>query len=485
MRLCKIQPPQQYRLVRAFESRSFVRPRIRPAVPYKASTSVKVSETCALVKKCILQKMRSCAPLLQKKLNKTFFASKGNITLIPNIMLFGQFMRGHKARVINEPFIEIVKMIYDVGEVSKNTTRNKLILICILGSALGQYSSSSEEAGLPKKSPAIRRYKSQPPQHQSNSRFSNSAPQTSVANQRFRRPITVNKARPTSEPIPELPVFTSGIRGSHPPRLTPISVSTSPVPLSSYEQNDEAASLPIQTIQQPHLVHAQSIHSPQAASAFNELKPVNEEHDKDEDVVQVIANLGAVSGNAFTGNLLSPTIASPTPTLTAYLQAQHQQQLQQLQQQHNQHPQQSLPPAPQYRPIQRPQPQSTPAEPQYKPQKPIRLQKQPQQQQQHHHQVQQQHHHQVQQQQQQQQHREHQHHHQQQPQQQQLTSRNEYDFNENSRPVISKPRPTAVPKKSKPQEYYGEGGRTKKPVAQVSYWIAITIASSLKCSVRD
>ncbi|KAL7305716.1 hypothetical protein TKK_0001970 [Trichogramma kaykai] len=347
-----------------------------------------------------------------------------------------------------------------------------MISICILGSALGQYSSSSsssEEAGLPKKSPAIRRYKSQPPQHQSNSRFSNSAPQTSVANQRFRRPITVNKARPTSEPIPELPVFTSGIRGSHPPRLTPISVSTSPVPLSSYEQNDEAASLPIQTIQQPHLVHAQSIHSPQAASAFNELKPVNEEHDKDEDVVQVIANLGAVSGNAFTGNLLSPTIASPTPTLTAYLQAQHQQQLQQLQQQqqqqqHNQHAQQTLPPAPQYRPIQRPQPQSTPAEPQihqiitpvqYKPQKPIRLQKQPQQQQQHHHQVQQQ------------QHREHQHHHQQQPQQQQLTSRNEYDFNENSRPVISKPRPTAVPKKSKPQEYYGEGGRTKKPVAQV------------------
>ncbi|XP_014213319.1 uncharacterized protein LOC106642910 [Copidosoma floridanum] len=245
--------------------------------------------------------------------------------------------------------------------------------------------------------------------------------QTSIgASPRFRRPVPVIKPRaPASEPIPEIPVFTSGIRGSRPSSLV------------NLEQNDEPQSLPIQAIQQPHIVHAQSV--PQ--QGLTEIKPVSEVHEKDEDVVQVIANLGAVSNYGAQGNLLTATTASPAPilpTASAYLQEQ---------QQHQQHQQQFQ--IGHYRALQPQQHQIsrssanvvleqpkqinhqviTPV--QYsRPQKPVRLSKP----------------------------------------QQQLVERNEYDLNE-ARPVV-KQRAQVAPKKSKPQADYYEG-RTKKPVAQV------------------
>lgn len=127
-----------------------------------------------------------------------------------------------------------------------------------------------------------------------------------------------SKPRPaTQETIPELPVFTSGIRGSRP----------SSIPVQSFEQSDEPSqAVPVQTIQQPAVVYAQSApSSPQPP----EFRPVNEVHEKDEDVVSVIANLGAVSN--YQSNLLTPTVASATPitpTLGAYLAQQHERQRQ-------------------------------------------------------------------------------------------------------------------------------------------------------------
>ncbi|XP_058802321.1 uncharacterized protein LOC131670617 [Phymastichus coffea] len=298
--------------------------------------------------------------------------------------------------------------------------RPAFILLLCSACVSAQYSDESSGGGttLPKKSLQIpRRLKAQ-------SRLSGpTSQQTTIINQRFRRPIPINKPRPSSEPIPELPVFTSGIRGSRP----------SSAALSSYEQNDDASAIPIQTIQQPHIVHAQSIHpTPPPQQLVTEVKPVSEENDKDQDVVQVIANLGAISGFSGQGNLLTPTVASPIPTSTvsSFL---HQQQEKQHERQYHQ---QQIQPV-QYRsphPLIKTAPTIHPEQihqviqpVQYRPQKPVRL-------------------------------------HKQQQQQQQFTDRSEYELNE-ARP-LAKQRPQVAPKKSKPQSGYYEG-RTKKPVAQV------------------
>lgn len=123
-----------------------------------------------------------------------------------------------------------------------------------------------------------------------------------------------SRPRPSAEPIPELPVFTSGIRGSRP---------SAPLNLNS-EQNDEAPGAggqhhqqqpPVQTIQQPQQVRIQPQQQQQQQSQqhHQDLKPVNEEHEKDEDVVQVIANLGHVSAFGGQNNLLTPTASPITP----------------------------------------------------------------------------------------------------------------------------------------------------------------------------
>lgn len=201
------------------------------------------------------------------------------------------------------------------------------ILLLCTACVLAQFPEESGGGGggvgpiLPKKTLHIpaRRLKARPASPTS---------QTTISNQRFRRPIPINKPRPSVEPIPELPVFTSGIRGSRPSAI-------------NFEQNDEASAVPIQTIQQPHIVHAQSISQP--IPILPDVKPVSEENEKDEDVVQVIANLGQVSGFTGQGNLLTPTVASPilpTSTINSFLQQQRQQERLENQQERQEHQQQ-------------------------------------------------------------------------------------------------------------------------------------------------
>ncbi|XP_031780339.1 PAX-interacting protein 1 [Nasonia vitripennis] len=187
-----------------------------------------------------------------------------------------------------------------------------ILLICCAGCVLAQYGGDGGHTP-PKKPlliPGARRIK----QPVASPRISSPSSQTSIINQRFRRPIPINRPRPSIESIPELPVFTSGIRGSRPSSAI------------NLEQNDEP-SLPIQTIQQPHIVHAQSIGLPHSLLQKPEVKPVNEENEKDEDVVQVIANLGQVSTYGAQGNLLTPTpLPLAVSTVSAYGQLQSERQ---------------------------------------------------------------------------------------------------------------------------------------------------------------
>ncbi|KAJ8669728.1 hypothetical protein QAD02_000987 [Eretmocerus hayati] len=155
-----------------------------------------------------------------------------------------------------------------------------------------------------------------------------------AGHQRFRRPQAVSRTRPASEPIPQIPVFTHGIKSGRPSQSLPQAPPT-PAALSGLELQSDDASTASQQQQQPHIVYPQPTTPSQHFS--NEFKPVTEESDKDEDAARVIASGGISSGSS---NLLTPsstpagiTASSFLPTVSAYQPEprQHHYQIQQQQ----------------------------------------------------------------------------------------------------------------------------------------------------------
>ncbi|XP_043473857.1 uncharacterized protein LOC122505990 isoform X2 [Leptopilina heterotoma] len=153
-----------------------------------------------------------------------------------------------------------------------------ILLVCVAGCILAQFQDGDSPH---KGTNTPRRFKPHTP------RVTPTA-QSVFANQKFRRPIPL-KARPaqTSDIPHEVSVFTHG-GGSR--NLRPQAPPASKQTLNTDSEEDSS-----------------SLHS------NSEIKPVNEENEKDEDVVQLLSNSGSISSFHSTSNNLVTPAPQPIP----------------------------------------------------------------------------------------------------------------------------------------------------------------------------
>ncbi|XP_051168579.1 uncharacterized protein LOC127286248 [Leptopilina boulardi] len=156
-----------------------------------------------------------------------------------------------------------------------------ILLVCAAGCILAQFPDGDLTH---KGTSSPRRFKPHTP------RVTPTA-QSVFANQKFRRPIPI-KARPvqSSDIAPEVPVFTPGAGGRN---LRPQAPHASKQTLNTDSEENSSS---LQT--------------------NSEIKPVNEENEKDEDIVQVLSHSGAVSSfHPTSSNLVTP---APQPIPVQY-----------------------------------------------------------------------------------------------------------------------------------------------------------------------